>query len=123
MRLLLASQVILSLHLPFAIVPLIRFTSNRQLMEGFANPWWVKMLAGTVGLVITAANGALISRTLEDLRRSAPVAAGLFAVTALAALALLGWVSVVPLRRRDVDLTETPSERQQTWAHKLRPNS
>jgi manganese transport protein len=121
MRLLLASQVILSLQLPFAIVPLIRFTSDAQLMGRFANASWIRFAAGASGLVITAANGALISRTLEDLRQHAPIAAGLFALAALAALALLGWVCVVPLRR-DGSGEITAVERAE-WARKFRPNS
>jgi len=121
MRLLLASQVILSLQLPFAIVPLIRFTSDPQLMGRFANPSWIKLAAGTSGVFITAANGALISRTLDDLRQHSPIAAGLFAVAALAALALLGWVCVVPLRR---DAPGEVSDIQRAeWARKFRPNS
>jgi manganese transport protein len=101
MPLLLASQVILSLQLPFALVPLIRFTSDARLMGRFASASWVKLLAGACGLFITAANGALVSRTIEDLQPSAPLAATLFAFTALAALTLLVWVSVVPLQRRN----------------------
>lgn len=34
-------KVILSLQLPFAVVPLIKFTSNKELMNQFVNPLWV----------------------------------------------------------------------------------
>jgi len=54
-RLLVLSQVILSLQLPFAIVPLIRFTSSRQ-MGVFANPRWLTLLASAVALLIIALN-------------------------------------------------------------------
>ena len=37
-RLLILSQVILSLQLPFAVIPLIHFTSDRRRMGAFANP-------------------------------------------------------------------------------------
>jgi manganese transport protein len=98
MRLLLASQIILSLQLPFAIAPLVRLTNSPALMGKFANAAWLKVVAVACGVLITAANMALISRTLRDLAGSAPLTAGLLALAACGALALLGWVCVVPLR-------------------------
>jgi len=52
-KLLILSQVILGMQLPFAIVPLVLFTSSRERMGEFANPLWVKVLAWLVGGVIT----------------------------------------------------------------------
>src|SRR5207248_926245 len=40
MRLLVLSQVILSLQLPFAVVPLVKFTSSKLRMQRFASPMW-----------------------------------------------------------------------------------
>jgi manganese transport protein len=52
-KMLVLSQVILSLQLPFAIVPLIWFTGKKEIMQEFANPIWVKALAwGIAGLII-----------------------------------------------------------------------
>src|SRR5262249_48189039 len=44
-NLLVLSQVVLSLQLPFAVIPLIHFTSNRRNMGEFASPLWVRTLA------------------------------------------------------------------------------
>ncbi len=55
-QLLVLSQVILSLQLPFAVFPLIRFTSDRRIMGRFVNPAWVKAIAWTMGLVIAVLN-------------------------------------------------------------------
>ena len=44
-RLLILSQVILSLQLSFAVIPLIHFTSNRRNMGEFATPLWGQVLA------------------------------------------------------------------------------
>jgi manganese transport protein len=55
-RLLVLSQVLLSLQLPFALYPLIRFTGNRRLMGGFANNAITTVVAWTLFCVITAAN-------------------------------------------------------------------
>src|SRR5205823_14714235 len=51
-KLLVLSQVILSLQLSFAVFPLIMFTSDKIKMGEFANPMWVKVLAWFVALII-----------------------------------------------------------------------
>lgn len=55
-QLLILSQVVLSLQLPFAIVPLVRFTSDRTKMGSFANPVWLKIVAWTISGIIIALN-------------------------------------------------------------------
>ena len=59
-KLLILSQVVLSLQLPFAVVPLVKFTSDRKLMGGFVNPAWLKCLAWTVSAVIIGLNLKLL---------------------------------------------------------------
>ena len=59
-RLLVLSQVILSLQLPFAVVPLVQFTSEKRTMGAFANPTWLKLLAWTVAAIIVALNVKLL---------------------------------------------------------------
>jgi manganese transport protein len=63
-RLLVLSQVVLSLQLPFAMYPLLRFTSNRRLMGLFANGPVVKLCGWILFVLITAANLVLIWQTL-----------------------------------------------------------
>jgi manganese transport protein len=55
-RLLVMSQVVLSLQLPFAIYPLIRLTGNRQTMGTFASPLLLQATAWILFIVIVAAN-------------------------------------------------------------------
>ena len=55
-KLLVISQVILSLQLSFAVIPLVWFTSNRRLMGDFVNPIWLKILAWLVTAVIVGLN-------------------------------------------------------------------
>src|SRR2546422_372203 len=51
-RLLILSQVILSLQLSFAVFPLVTFTSDKVKMGEFVNPHWLKALAyGVAGLI------------------------------------------------------------------------
>jgi manganese transport protein len=59
-RLLIFSQVVLSLQLPFAVIPLIRFTSDRRKMGRFASPPWTAGLAWLVASVIIALNAAMV---------------------------------------------------------------
>jgi manganese transport protein len=57
------SQVILSLQLPFAVFPLVMFTSDPKKMGAFANPMWVKVLAYSVAVIIAALNVYLLYYT------------------------------------------------------------
>ena len=61
--LLILSQVILSLQLPFAVIPLVMFTSNRTKMGPFVSPQWVKILAWFIAIVITGLNAWLLYQT------------------------------------------------------------
>ncbi|HJP60373.1 MAG TPA: Nramp family divalent metal transporter [Gemmatimonadaceae bacterium] len=55
-KLLVLSQVILSMQLSFAVFPLVRFTSERAKMGEFTNPLWLKLLAYVVAFVIATLN-------------------------------------------------------------------
>jgi len=65
--LLILSQVILSLQLPFAVFPLVMFTSDPHKMGRFVNPLWVKLLAWTVAVIIGALNVYLLYQTFVGL--------------------------------------------------------
>ncbi|MFZ1728407.1 MAG: Nramp family divalent metal transporter [Albidovulum sp.] len=59
-QLLLLSQVVLSLQLPFAIVPLVMFTANRQMMQGLPAPRWQTVACAIIALAVIALNVKLI---------------------------------------------------------------
>ena len=61
--LLVASQVVLSLQLSFAVIPLVIFTSDKTRMGAFVNPRWLSLTAWTVGIIIAALNGWLLIQT------------------------------------------------------------
>lgn len=63
--LLILSQVILSLQLPFAVIPLIKFTSDKSLMGSFANKNWVKILAWVAAAIIVGLNANLVVNQLS----------------------------------------------------------
>ena len=59
-KLLVLSQVILSVQLSFAVFPLVRFTSDRTKMGEFVNPLWLKALSYAVAVLIALLNVWLI---------------------------------------------------------------
>ena len=65
-KLLILSQVVLSLQLSFAVFPLVLFTSDRTKMGEFANAMWVKVLAYTVAFIIAALNAWLLFQTFSS---------------------------------------------------------
>jgi manganese transport protein len=64
-RLLIFSQVVLSLQLPFAVVPLVRFTSDRMRMGEFVSPLWLRVLALLVSAIIISLNVWLVSNYIS----------------------------------------------------------
>ena len=59
-QLLIFSQVVLSLQLPFAVVPLVMFTASRSKMGAFVAPRWLTVLAALTAAVIIALNAKLV---------------------------------------------------------------
>ena len=59
-KLLIWSQVILSLQLSFAVIPLVQFTGSRAKMGEFVNPRWLNILAWATALLILALNLTLL---------------------------------------------------------------
>jgi manganese transport protein len=58
--LLIWSQVILSMQLSFAVIPLLRFTDEKAKMGRFANPVWIRVLAWTSAVIIVVLNFKLL---------------------------------------------------------------
>ncbi len=59
-RTLVISQVVLSFGLPFAVIPLIMFTSNKKVMGVLVNNWFTNILAGLCAILILALNFFLL---------------------------------------------------------------
>ena len=65
-KLLILSQVILSLQLGFAIIPLIHFVSDKSKMKEFVIPTYVKILSWLVALIIVGLNVKLVAEQIND---------------------------------------------------------
>ena len=100
-KLLILSQVILSLQLPFAIVPLVHFTSDKLKMGSFASKWWVKVLAWITSVIIIALNGKLVyDQIVEWVTGGAPMIFSILALMVAAAISLfLVYLIILPLMR------------------------
>jgi manganese transport protein len=70
--LLILSQVVLSLQLPFAILPLIHFTSDGRIMGEFANKRWVQALAWISAIIIIALNAKLVFDNASEFAQTTP---------------------------------------------------
>jgi manganese transport protein len=102
--LLILSQVVLSMQLPFAVIPLIQFTSDRSRMGAFASPGWVRALAWTTAAIIVGLNlrlaGMEISQWVAGSGAWRPVVLLAVIPTGGVLLGLLGWVSLAPALTR-----------------------
>ncbi|MFC0338017.1 manganese transport protein [Kushneria avicenniae] len=66
-RLLVLSQVVLSLQLPFAIIPLIRFVSRRDWMGELAIGWKTRALTWAIAILILVLNVRLVMEVFQGL--------------------------------------------------------
>jgi manganese transport protein len=96
-KLLILSQVVLSLQLPFAVIPLVKFTSSRVKMGQFSSPKIVAIIAWIVAAIIIALNAKLVYDNVGDWTRDAGQYGWLVLATVvpltLALGALLAWMT------------------------------
>jgi manganese transport protein len=103
--LLLLSQAILSMQLPFAIIPLIHFTSDPARMGKFASPRWLRILSWIAAAVIVGLNLILACMSFDEwLATAGPWRTVIWVVAVPLAILLVGlmaWVALEPrLARR-----------------------
>jgi manganese transport protein len=100
-KLLILSQVVLSLQLPFAIVPLVHFTSDKLKMGSFASRVWVKVLAWITSIIVIVLNGKLVyDQIMEWVIGGAPMMVSILAIGIAAAISLfLVYIIILPLIR------------------------
>ena len=54
------SQVVLSFGIPFALIPLVRLTSLKELLGDSVNRWWTTLLAAVAAVLLIALNATLL---------------------------------------------------------------
>lgn len=60
------SQIILSLQLPFAVFPLIQFTSSKKIMGPFTNSLWIKWICYSIAWIIVIVNMLLLYLLMQS---------------------------------------------------------
>lgn len=71
-------NVLQSIQLPFALVPLLHFTSSRRYMGKFKNQNWVTACCWLISAALIALNLFLVSQSLAPLMKTGRCAAPLF---------------------------------------------
>ncbi|MGC8660358.1 MAG: divalent metal cation transporter, partial [Desulfomonilaceae bacterium] len=100
--LLILSQVVLSLQLPFAVIPLINFTGDKSSMGEFANGSFVKLLAWAAAATILGLNVKLVIDQVNEWLKSASdpmLIYGTVGPICIALLVLLLYISIKPFVR------------------------
>jgi manganese transport protein len=98
LQLLILSQVIISMQLPFAVIPLIRFTGDRRRMGEFTNGARLKLLSWTTAGLILALNFWLVFDATSAWISSATWHAWIAAPLLAGMITLLGWISFARTR-------------------------
>jgi manganese transport protein len=123
-KLLILSQVILSLQLPFATIPLIHFTSDRKKMGSYANPSWTKVLSWVVAAIIVALNLKLVADELGSWISGGPVWLWLTVGMALAgAGGVLIYITLGPFFGRGQTWESGIAAAGQRVAERIRPKA
>jgi manganese transport protein len=107
-KLLILSQVVLSIQLPFAVIPLVQLTGDRSRMGEFASGPWLKFFSWLIAACIFALNAYLAFQVVTSSidgtgkwARLAGLAAGLLIITLLAILTvLMAWPLIRRTRRK-----------------------
>lgn len=111
-KLLVFSQVVLSLQLGFAIIPLIHFVSDKSKMNEFAIGTWTRIASWLIALVIVSLNARLVYDEITGWLTEAedPTYIWLFVVpVAIAAAAVLLYIIVNPfIRKRRASVPHVP---------------
>ncbi len=110
LQLLVLSQAVLSFQLPFAIIPLVQFTSDRRRMGVFASGTWLKTLAWLCAILVISLNVVLIGMQINEWAEAAEEAGwnpfwvyGTFGPLAVALALFLGWVTIYPMWGRRME--------------------
>ncbi len=121
-RLLIMSQVVLSLQLPFAIIPLIHFTSSPEKMGLFASKIWMKALAWIVAAFIVALNMYLVITSIGDWLKDGHVLLYLLVISGVAlVLGLLAYITFMPFFKQKLAWESSSVTGSQKIAKQMKP--
>jgi manganese transport protein len=103
LQLLILSQVVLNLQLPFAIIPLLHFTNNEQRMGPFRSGWKMRLGGWATAIVVVGLNVWLAADTMGEWAgnagNGAPLVWAVCLATGTGLLGLLAWIALQPYRK------------------------
>jgi manganese transport protein len=107
--LLVFSQVLLSVQLGFAVIPLIHFVSDKEKMGDYVIKRWVQIAAWLVALILVALNGRLVLHAAVDFMNSDATVWAKFAVGVLLAgfVVLFLMMTFYPVFKKKKDVVST----------------
>jgi len=115
-QLLLLSQVVLSLQLPFAIIPLLQFTNDPRRMGEFASGGKIRAIGWATAVVVLGLNVWLAEQSVADWAvaagRYGPLVWAVSAAVCGSLFGLLAWITMQPYRRADSKLATLGVEQQ-----------
>ncbi len=121
--LILLTQVVLSAQLPFAIVPLIHFTSDSGRMGSFVNKPWLRAISWASAALIIGLNIWLLVQMLTELSQHTGKWSVIFWPVSLAISAglvgLLGWMTFAPALQQWRRTSRSPVNMQQAHVETL----
>jgi manganese transport protein len=116
LQLLVLSQVVLNLQLPFAIIPLLQFTNDRNRMGEFASSWKVRAAGWVTAVVVLGLNIWLAAQTIIEwgsgAGRYAPLVWTLSALICIGLLVLLAAITLQPFRHDESKVATLGVEQQ-----------
>ncbi len=120
-RLLIFSQVVLSLQLPFAIIPLIHFTSDKKKMGTFANNMLLKIVVWIVAGIIVVLNIKLVYDAIIGWGSSSPWLWMILGPLAALLIGTLGFTTFLPLFRNGTTWTTADGQIGEKLSKQIKP--
>jgi manganese transport protein len=116
LQLLVLSQVVLNLQLPFAIIPLLQFTNDRNRMGEFASGWKIRAAGWVTAVIVLGLNIWLAAQEIIEwghkAGRFAPLVWTISILICIGLLLLLGAVALQPFRRDESKVAILGAEQQ-----------
>jgi manganese transport protein len=101
-RLLILSQVVLNLQLPFAIIPLLHFTNDPQRMGPFASSWALRLGGWVTAFIVVSLNLWLAGQSIAGWAQAsgnyAPLVWAFCLLVCGGMFGLLTWITLQPYR-------------------------
>ncbi len=116
LQLLVLSQVVLNLQLPFAIIPLLQFTNDKRRMGEFASGWKVRAAGWITAVIVLGLDMWLTGQSIAEFasahERYAPLVWTVSGIVSIGLLVLLAAMTLQPFRHHEAPVATLGAEQQ-----------